>query len=493
MKDIEKDSDKLQHHVIFCARTRTSYNPDGNDGSQAELETVQFIIDNLKVHMVEDYRILVNYNIPMIGADAREVDLTVINRYGVFLLEVKSWIGNIEAFDGFWEINKQYKRENPLESINAKARILYARMFGERGELSELKQTSVTGLVVLTRGTDRFTNQSKSDNKAVVGLNNTLIEALSSRLLLHRGAHSHLLDNLDIRRITETIYHKGTRQQEKHVGNYRILKELPPGDLFDAYEAQNVDDPSQHVRLKRYRLPNLSYPDAATAILQFRRSGEALTALGSHTNILGTKNFFRDLERPDMYYEVTELVPGKDRRLDEIMARSSKPFSLQEQLHYLEQLCLALRHAHRYETPAGKTTPIYHRNIRPETIFVTNGQVVKLADFDFAKFSDKHTISVEKQALVEGDFIAPEVLNKSSDATPASDIYALGVLWYKLASMRTHAPKFDSKQAIKQIERLLLPKVAQDLMKRMIAPAPIDRPHNVDEVLIALQQIKEDH
>src|SRR5437588_473797 len=68
-------------------------------GSQGEDATVQFLLDHLDPSVVGDCRILVNYNIPALGADLREIDVVVINRFGVFLLEVKNWLGNIEAHD----------------------------------------------------------------------------------------------------------------------------------------------------------------------------------------------------------------------------------------------------------------------------------------------------------------------------------------------------------------------------------------------------------
>jgi hypothetical protein len=484
-----KISKELQHHVVFCVRDRGSYNLT-DDGSQAELDTVQFLLDNLRTHIVSDYRLLVNYNIPMQGADSREVDIVLIDKFGVFLLEVKSWIGRIEAYDDYWIVDDQYKRENPLESINAKARILHSRIFSERGELSELRRVSVTGVVVLTEGVDRFVNHSARDSRAVVGLDDSLLQILTSTQLLHRGAGSRLMDSLDIRRVTEAIYAKHRARRDELVGNYRILKELSFGELFDAYEAQNVNVSTQHVRLKRYQLPRLSQPAMALAIHHFKRSVEALSALGSHTNILQTQNFFPDPERPDVFYEVTELVPGAGRRLDEIMARARKPFSLDEQLDYLEQLSLALAHAHNHKAADGRKSPVYHRNISPDTIFVTNEGVVKLADFDFAKYGP-HTITVPGQTLVDTPFVAPEVLENASFASAVSDIYALGVLWYYLASVQTHNPKFSPRRADAQVDGMQLPEKARALLKKMTAQEPANRPQRVEEVLEGLRQLRQ--
>ncbi len=161
------------------------------------------------------------------------------------------------------------------------------------------------------------------------------------------------------------------------VGHYRILKQISSNDLFVTFEAQHTFFPIRHVRLKRYQLPRSSLTPANSQ--RFERSARAMSALGSHPHILNTLDFFRGPEDPSVFYEVTELADGK--RLDEIM-NAGQPLSLEDQLNYLEQICKALAHAHNHVT-AGRKTPIYHRNICPETIFVTNDGLVKLADFDF--------------------------------------------------------------------------------------------------------------
>ena len=56
--------------------------------------------------------------------------------------------------------------------------------------------------------------------------------------------------------------------------------------------------------------------------------------MGGHENILNTVNFFPDSDRPDVFYEVTELIRGD--RLDEIIAQCNRPVSLEQQLDYLD-------------------------------------------------------------------------------------------------------------------------------------------------------------
>ncbi len=486
----QRRNNNLQRHVIFCPKADRG---NKDSGSEAEYRTIDFLVSNLRVQDVGDYRMLVNYNLPMQGADSREIDVVLIDKFGVFLLEVKGWLGYIVASSDAWIVDGKYKRDNALEAINAKARIFHTRIFGNRGELRDLHDVSVTGLVVLTHGRSRFKNSSDRDDKAVVGLSPRLLQVVSSTELLHHGFANRRLNDATIQQVTDVIFRRHQAKQKKLVEHYLILGELSFGDLFDAYEAQDIDISSRRVRLKRYQLVKLSLPEREADIRHFRRSAEAIFALGSHPNILNTYDFFADRERPDVFYEVTELISGEGGRLDEIMARARKSLTLEEQLDYLEPPCRALGFAHNRKGENGKDSPIYHRNLCPETIFVTRDKTIKLADFDFAKFVDTayESIVVEGETLIEKPYTAPEVLENPSIASAASDIYALGVLWYFLACLPTQYPRFDPKHAEVSIDALQMPEAARALMKRMVASVPVNRPQTAEEVLKELQMLRE--
>src|SRR5947209_6049481 len=98
----------MADHVTFCPQANRIL----DRGLEAEWRTAGYLYENLKEWKVGNYRILVNYNLPLRGADSREIDLVVINQFGVFLLEVKSWLGTIEAYDDNWIVEGSIKRDN---------------------------------------------------------------------------------------------------------------------------------------------------------------------------------------------------------------------------------------------------------------------------------------------------------------------------------------------------------------------------------------------
>ena len=127
-------------------------------------------------------------------------------------------------------------------------------------------------------------------------------------------------------------------------------------------------------------------------------------------------------------YLVLELVEGQpidrycdDRRLD-LRARVAL---------FLDVLgAVAHAHAHR----------IVHRDIKPPNVLVRTDGHVKLLDFGIAKLlegdgqpSTSSTVTLEQGAALTPAYAAPEQV-RGGAVTPATDVYALGVLLYLLVT-----------------------------------------------------------
>src|SRR5579875_2765747 len=486
----------MENHVTFCPQANRLL----DRGVKGELRTAHYLYDKLDPLRVGDYRILMNYNFPMRGANTLEVDLVVITSFGIFLLEVKNWLGTIEAFDDAWFCNGE-RRENVFTSVSFKAKCIHTYLRHLTGLPFDTNKVSVTPLIILVQGTQTFKNRSNFDSSAVVGLNKSLLHALSSTELLHRREHSQRLSNQDIITLHNHLYRCHDEQKGEIIGDYRLLKKTRVTHLFEEFEAQNIHVATQHVRIKCYHLQTLSDEQVtAKSIEQFKRSIEVVSSLGYHPNIVQTLNFFPDSKYYDLYYEVTEFVNGK--RLDEFLEQRHQQghsLSLDEQINMLKALCQALQFAHNHKDPAGNPTPVYHRNVSFESIFLdhnrhTNKDVVKLADFNFAKFGP-HTLNpmywkipaYQGKKLVANVFTAPETLKDASKASARSDIYALGVLWYFLARIPEYNPgaSFDPGTDIDKIKMLPLPDEALKLLESMVAYHEEHRPKNIEEVLNA--------
>ncbi len=137
---------------------------------------------------------------------------------------------------------------------------------------------------------------------------------------------------------------------------------------------------------------------------------------------------------PSTLYLVMELLDGET--LSDRLARG--PLPLADVLRYGSQIAAALAAAHR----AG----IVHRDLKPGNIMITKAGA-KLLDFGLAKLVAEPTIEADaptehhKPLTAEGtilgtfQYMAPEQL-EGTEADPRTDIFALGVVLYEMASGR---------------------------------------------------------
>ncbi|CAB4857543.1 unannotated protein [freshwater metagenome] len=158
-------------------------------------------------------------------------------------------------------------------------------------------------------------------------------------------------------------------------------------------------------------------------VTRFRR--EALSAARLvHPNIVQVYDFGLD-ERSGRHYIVMEHVAG--RSAAEIL-REQGILPVPEALSIIGQACRGLDHAHQHG--------VVHRDVKPGNLLRSDDGVVKLADFGIAKaLSEESAITQVGSVLGTAAYLGPEQAS-GVEATPASDIYSLGVVTYQFLSGR---------------------------------------------------------
>jgi serine/threonine protein kinase len=171
-------------------------------------------------------------------------------------------------------------------------------------------------------------------------------------------------------------------------------------------------------------------------------------------------------------YVVMELVPGDT--LEQRTAAGPIPPSLA--FRWCAQVAAALSAAHA----AG----LVHRDIKPANIMVTTAGV-KVVDFGIAAPASVPEYDEGDQILGTPAYLAPERLGESSEVVPASDVYSLGVLLYKL--LAGHLPwsaatttqlltdhVFTEPEPLPAIDGV--PDSVADLCRACLKKDPADRP-----------------
>ncbi|WP_288812632.1 Stk1 family PASTA domain-containing Ser/Thr kinase [uncultured Corynebacterium sp.] len=211
-------------------------------------------------------------------------------------------------------------------------------------------------------------------------------------------------------------------------GRYRLDAKIGTGGMSDVYAATD-ELLTRDVAVKMMR------PDLArdTSFLErFRREAQNAAKL-NQPNIVAV---YDTGETPpndgSVPYIVMERVHGETLR--DILQEHGK-MSLNDAAKIMSQVAEALHFSHE----AG----IIHRDIKPANIMITNTGAVKVMDFGIARALSDSSAAITQTAAVIGtaQYLSPEqARGKSADSR--SDIYALGCVFYELATGR---PPFEGE------------------------------------------------
>lgn len=209
-----------------------------------------------------------------------------------------------------------------------------------------------------------------------------------------------------------------------HIGRYRVLSYIGQGGMAEVFKCQlkGIGGFDKIVVIKRI-LPELSHdPQFVQMFLDEAR----LAALLNHANII---QVFEVDEDDGLPYIVMEH--GNGPTLRQIMYRLAK----EGRIHFghiariIGGVALGLDHAHNATLPDGRPLGLVHRDISPHNIIVTMDGVAKLLDFGVAKAEGRLARTQTGGFKGKLEYTAPERLT-GAEATPASDIYSLGVTLY---------------------------------------------------------------
>lgn len=149
---------------------------------------------------------------------------------------------------------------------------------------------------------------------------------------------------------------------------------------------------------------------------RFKQEARAMASL-DHENIVKVYDISQDSDIP---FIVAECVSGNDIG-DLLTQNQGGPLNEQFTRRVAEQLLHALSYAHR--------RGIIHRDIKPSNLLITHEGTVKVADFGIARIVEDEDSGEPGEIVGSARYMSPEQL-MGREATPASDIYSVGILLY---------------------------------------------------------------
>ena len=215
---------------------------------------------------------------------------------------------------------------------------------------------------------------------------------------------------------------------------YELGDRLGSGGMSTVYEA--TDRVLERTVAVKILAEHLSDDDKFVA--RFRREALAVARL-IHPNIVQVYDTGVDQAR---HYIVMEYVEG--RSVAQLLQRKGQ-LGAEVSASIGVQACAGLEYAHRQG--------IIHRDVKPGNLMVIGGpagrptrggsahepptdeMTVKLTDFGIARAAEQTRLTQVGSVVGTAAYLAPEQA-RGEEATPAADVYALGVVVYQMLTAR---------------------------------------------------------
>lgn len=256
------------------------------------------------------------------------------------------------------------------------------------------------------------------------------------------------------------------------------------GTIYLATRREPSADPARdRVAVKKLH-PGVSQDPLIRA--RFEREMHVLERL-RHPNIV---SYFGGGEDQGQLYYVMELVDGGT--VKELL-ESSGAIAWPAVVDLARQTCSALQCAHNHG--------VIHRDLKPGNLFLTRNAQVKLGDFGIARDLTSSDLTADGLTVGTHAYMAPEQITGDQTISGKADLYALGCCLFELLCGQKPFLGENFAQLFEQHLRAAPPRVKSilrdcpdeldEIVNRLLAKSPEDRPFNARQVQGVMLEIGE--
>ena len=228
------------------------------------------------------------------------------------------------------------------------------------------------------------------------------------------------------------------------LGRYEVRSKIGEGGMGEVYRARD-EKLNRDVAIKV--LPS-SLSENTDRLHRFEQEAQAAGTL-NHPNLLAVYDVGMHDTSP---YVVSELLEGQTFR--DLLSHG--PVSTRKAIDYATQIARGLAAAHE--------KGIIHRDVKPDNLFVTKDERVKILDFGLAKLTQPRSENTEQTDVATrrvhtdpgtvmgtAGYMSPEQV-KARPVDHRSDIFSFGAVFYEMLSGRR---AFHRDSAIETLNAIL--------------------------------------
>jgi serine/threonine-protein kinase len=193
---------------------------------------------------------------------------------------------------------------------------------------------------------------------------------------------------------------------------YQIVRHLARGGMADVFEAEDLLL-NRRVAIK---VLHANFASDQAFVSRFRREAQAAANL-SHPNIVAIYDWGHEA---GTYFMVMELIRGQTLRQ---ILKTEGALLPRRAAEIASETAAALAIAHQHG--------VYHRDVKPGNIMITEDGAVKVTDFGIARaLDDSEELTRTGAVIGTATYFSPEQA-QGLPADERSDVYALGIVLYE--------------------------------------------------------------
>jgi NIMA (never in mitosis gene a)-related kinase len=253
--------------------------------------------------------------------------------------------------------------------------------------------------------------------------------------------------------------------------DYDIIKELGEGSFGKAQLAVNKTTGSKVV----VKIVDFSLLDKVQK-RQVLKEGQIMLDL-DHKNIIKFERFAFDKEKAILIIELAENGDLGKRIEQQSLYGKFDEYVI---ITWVIEISEALKYCHAQK--------IIHRDIKPDNIFLSKDNEVKLGDFGISKMlgDDEETT---KTRIGDFSYLSPEIF-LGKEHSFSTDIWSLGIVLYELCLLKHPFDKYHIRMNMKKDPVIVIPDLTDEtyserlrnLLKKMLSINPDERP-SLDEII----------